>query len=543
MKNGIGQYVLGLDLSTQSLSSVALDLDTANTVFELSLNYRKDNRLLCYGINSEYILPPKNEGEASQPVAMYFTAIDAIFNDMSARGFPLDQVAVINISAQQHGHVYLNTKSPNRFNRLKVKESSQSCLVDLLCDSLAYHVAPIWMTSNTIKQADSIREYSGGKQRIIEITGSDTALRFTGVVMRKVAQQYPRVYDDTWRIMLLSNLISAILCGNADTPVDFANACGMSLMDYHDKQWSNLMVEAVAEGIPGGVENFKAKLPAIVTPYTIVGRIAAYFVGKYGINPDCRIVVGSGDNPQSKVLVKQDLLSLGSSFVIMMATDGNTFDFDGAANAMYDGLGRPFIFGCRTNGTLVWDKFRMEHGFPKDDFNIMEKQLQATSLGKYMTFWQPRTESFPPSGVVALTNSDYPKAEPQENYTGLVEASLSSVFMHSNKFLKKNRGPLYVTGGVTSSGEIMRRVAAIWNRPVSVMADSGAAIGAALAGIYALSVIVKCEIDLDMLCSRLLNIKKQIIPNADDVAAFHSQGGYLDRFAIQEKRILASAEK
>jgi hypothetical protein len=48
-------------------------------------------------------------------------------------------------------------------------------------------------------------------------------------------------------------------------------------------------------------------------------------------------VAGSGDNPQSKVQVAGDLLSLGTSFVNMTSTDGKVIDKSGLANAMYDG--------------------------------------------------------------------------------------------------------------------------------------------------------------------------------------------------------------
>ncbi len=111
----------------------------------------------------------------------------------------------------------------------------------------------------------------------------------------------------------------------------------------------------------------RRKLPAIVAPDAIVGTIAAYFVRKYGLSRDCRVAAGSGDNPQSKVPVTSDLLSLGSSFVNMVSTDGQTLDMSGAACAMYDGIGRPFMFGCRTNGALRWDAVRALYGLRRDD--------------------------------------------------------------------------------------------------------------------------------------------------------------------------------
>ncbi|MGB8264154.1 MAG: hypothetical protein WCF70_09700, partial [Dehalococcoidales bacterium] len=54
---------LGLDLSTQSLSAVLIDIDSREIVKQLSLDYQKDARLKKYGIQGQnYILPPKHEG-------------------------------------------------------------------------------------------------------------------------------------------------------------------------------------------------------------------------------------------------------------------------------------------------------------------------------------------------------------------------------------------------------------------------------------------------------------------------------------------------
>jgi sugar (pentulose or hexulose) kinase len=48
---------LGLDLSTQSLSAVLIDIDARTIVQRFSLDYQKDSRLKKYGIQGEdYIL-------------------------------------------------------------------------------------------------------------------------------------------------------------------------------------------------------------------------------------------------------------------------------------------------------------------------------------------------------------------------------------------------------------------------------------------------------------------------------------------------------
>ena len=89
-------------------------------------------------------------------------------------------------------------------------------------------------------------------------------------------------------------------------------------------------------------------------------------------------------------------LNLDTSLVNMVSTDGKTLDTNGFANAMYDGVGRPFMFGCRTNGTMVWDQLRAMYGMEKEEYGPAEEVLQQAPVAHYMVFWQPKNESFPP---------------------------------------------------------------------------------------------------------------------------------------------------
>ncbi|MDP2926395.1 MAG: FGGY-family carbohydrate kinase [Nanoarchaeota archaeon] len=533
---------LGLDSSTQKLQAIVIDIDTGEKVFDHSLDYRRDPRLNRFEINENYILPPLNEGEASQPPLMFFASLDAMSKDT-----PLEMrrdIVVINTSGQQHGHVYLVEFAHNLFDRLRrqIHRSKEWDLAQILGTSLAYDRAPIWMTSDTVQEADEIRELIGGKQRMIELSGSDSPLRFTGAVIRKTGKRnFGRNYIDTKRIQLIGNLIPAVLTGNTDTPADFANACGMSLMDYRKKEWSNELIEAVSKGLTNVGTHLRYKLPKLTSPDSVVGNIAEYFVKKYDFNENCQVVAGSGDNPQSKVLVSGDLLSLGTSFVNMTSTDGNTFDMQGFANAMYDGVGRPFIFGCRTNGAMVWDMVRADYSIAKEDYASGEKALARTEVGgKQMFFLQPRNESFPVSGIFKPTRIGYGIGFLPDDYNGIIESSLAAVYTHSKSFTRQTNETLYVTGGATASPEIMRRVAAMWNRPVIPIEKGGAALGAAVAGAYAYLRGQRESADIEVLSQRVLRRREPIYPRADDVNAYHGENGYLKRFETEEARLISA---
>ena len=538
------RLALGLDSSTQSLSAVVIDIDTAEKYFEHSLDYRADARLNRFGIGEDYILPPREEGEAEQPPLMYLASLDAMFADIREAGVPLESILLINTSGQQHGHVYLNGDADALLAQLasfqNFKEDERD-LQTLLKDAFAYPNAPIWMTANTVAQTDAVRNGVGGKAEMIDLSGSDAPLRFTGTVMRRVGEQFPEHYTATAKIQLISSFIPAVLTGNANIPIDYGNACGMSLMNYRLKTWDPALLAATAQGLPGDAEEFQSKLPTLVRPDSIVGSLAAYYIEKYGFEGRCAVIAGSGDNPQAKVPVGGDLLSLGTSFVNMVSTDGDTLDPEGFANAMYDGINRPFMFGCRTNGAMVWDAVRSNYGLAKEEYAPAEAALQEVAPGQFMTFWQPKTESFPVSGAFELIRA---AAQPTlaEDYTGIIETSLAAVYVYSAVFTKQTQTPLFVTGGATDSPEIMRRVAGIWNRPTLPVEKGGAALGAAVAGVKALydadPDTENEPFDIEAFSASVLKRGEPIQPHPEDVAAYHGEGKYLQRFREKYEQIM-----
>ena len=314
----------------------------------------------------------------------------------------------------------------------------------------------------------------------------------------------------------------------------------MSLMNYRCKDWDETLLAATADELPGGVAAFRKKLPYLAPPDTVVGEIAAYFVSKYGFNPNCKVIAGSGDNPQAKVPVAGDLLSLGTSFVNMVSTDGDTLDAEGFANAMYDGAGRPFMFGCRTNGAMVWDAVRNHYGLAKEDYAPAEAALRETSPGHFMTFWQPKTESFPVSPAFELIRCRRDTPVPNTltgDYAGVVETSLAAVYVYSQGFAKRTEAPLFVTGGATESPEIMRRVAGIWNRTAIPVEKGGAALGAAVAGVKAYCDANGEPFDIEAFSAAVLKRGEPIQPNPPDVAAYHGEGRYLQQFREEYERI------
>ena len=483
---------LGIDVSTQSISAVAVHAaDTpgespARVVAEHSIAYRDDPRLNRYGIDHESLLvPPRVAGEADQPPEMFLAGLDALFGDLREQGLDMSALAAVSVSAQQHGHVYLSEAGRETIRKLggpldgPAGTSSQD-LVARLRGAFAYGTAPIWQTADSQTAADEIRAAMGGTGKMVEASGSDSPARFTGAVIRRTARRYPEAWEDTAAVSLLSSFISGVLTANPECPIDWGNGAGMSLMDYRGREWSQELLTAVGGDLPSGAGGLLKKLPSTASPVTPVGTVASYFVDRYGFSPECVVNAGSGDNPQSKVMIDGDLLSLGTSFVYMVDTGKPVVDLQGYANSMYDGLGRPFVFACRTNGAMVWDRVRAAYGA---DYAAAEKALEAVppggAAGSPPVIWQPYAESYPVSPPLDNPAARDGTGDFASLYSGIVDSALV-LTRHYARGFEQGSGPLALTGGPAASAEIRRRVAAIFERPVIVLDSSGAATGSAL---------------------------------------------------------------
>ncbi|MFO7729861.1 MAG: FGGY family carbohydrate kinase [Spirochaetia bacterium] len=555
---------LGIDLSTQSITGVLVDPTDGKVVYEHSLSYTADTRLDGFGIDHQsFIIPPRRHGEADQPPALFLTALEALLEDMQGEAVPMQRIAVINLSAQQHGHVYLNRNFEAALQALKSSEKAPQPigrLAHLMGDIFSYQTAPIWMTSDTGEEADHIRTAVGGKADMIQLSGSDSPLRFTGAVVRRVGRHYPEEYRRTARILLLNTFVAAVLSGRVDVACDFGNACGTSLLNYRKKQWDQNLIRVAAMGLPEGATGLLQKLPALTEPYAAVGTIAAYFQDRFGLAAECRIAAGSGDNPQTKVLIPQNLLSLGTSFVHMVSNDSPVVDENGFANSMYDGLGRPFMFGCRTNGALVWDRIRSMYNLKKNEYDPAEKALSESPAGSSLLLYQPYQESFPVSPEIPLQRYEGSPADLGHDYSGIIDSSLALLYYYSSNFSGGSRSQggsytqgdqaargsvkgstaeperLYITGGPAGSPEILKRIAGLWNCEVVTIGSIGAALGAAAAGIKTLSE-AGYPLNPETSIEQLLTIETKVVPDPVYVQAYHGEGGYLRRLiSIFENR-------
>lgn len=517
---------LGIDSSTQGTSAVLLRREDFSVLAESMLRYRDDRRLSGFGLtDASLILPPGEAGEAHQPAALYLAALEAALADLPRD--LLSRVGAIDLSAQQHGQVWLGEEGIASIAALGAKGSGRPGAPDLaarLGSGLAWERSPIWMEASTGREAAALRDAIGDAEAMTALTGSDSPLRFSGSVLAHEAARHPDAWKRTRRVHLISSFLCAALSANPDCPVDWGNGSGTSLMNWSKRSWDRRLLAAASRLAGDTMDGLVERLPPLAHPLSFAGRLAAYFVERFGMSPDCRIVIGSGDNPQSKVLAEGPLLSLGTSFVLMADGQGPHV----SANAMYDGLGRPFLFGCRSNGSLAWERIRRDHGLDADDFAASERALGETipSASSLPRILQIVPESFPESPIMDLGRRD----DFALDYAGAVDSSLGLMWLASRSFASSSGG-ISVTGGAAASSGVLARVAAMWRTRVLPIANAGAATGAALAAAMALIHPSAREEILPSARAKAAGAGEPVDPRPDLVAAYHDPdgGAYLSR--------------
>lgn len=480
--------VLGLDLSTQSLSAVLLAGQDGKQPQIIGRWCQPFADLIdLYQLRADSLtLAPAAElpadlqqGQYDQPPGMYLRSLDRLFKQMQADGCPLEQLAAINCSSQQHGQIYLNSNFDNAcatLERLDPSARLDSALENHFAASYAYPRAPIWLTANSGAQAQYLREQLG-EELLLQISGSAAPLRFSGLIIRWLMQHYNQSYHNSSRIHLISSWLAAVLAGRADAAIDWGSASGTLLMNYAQRCWSEQLLSTLAAGFDHAA-GLRAKLPQLSSPLAIQGTVNSYLINKYAVNPNCVILAGSGDNPQSKVCAAGDLLSLGSSFV-MMADPANDRHFHPWANALYDGLGRPFSFGCRSNGALIWDALRNSLGLSLADQEQLLQRYPAGSVKPRL--WLKVSESFPPAPADQIT----PTFTQPQDLVALIDGTLEQMARASHTVFGHSKQTLYLTGGVSNSPALCRRISHYWQRPIANLATFDASYGAAVAAILA----------------------------------------------------------
>ncbi|CAJ0578608.1 unnamed protein product, partial [Mesorhabditis spiculigera] len=471
---------IGLDLSTQQLKCIVLDLE-CKVKLTIAVNFDKD--LPQFGTNNGV---HQNGDVVTSPVSLWLAAVDLLFTKLAKSGeIDLRNVRAISGCGQQHGTVYWSEQAES------ILASELPLTSEEFLNAFTKIDCPIWMDSSTGEQCDRLESKVGGKLVLAQITGSRAYHRFSGSQIAKVAQYEQDVYSKTQNISLVSSFLGSLLIGKI-APIDYADGSGMNILDIHARTWSQDCLKALAPLDTCSAkfaEELKLKLGDPVSSYETLGKISKPLAGKYGFSPDCQILAFTGDNPASLVGLCVDeetlLISLGTSDTAMFTTkspnactDGHLFVHPNAEGWM--GM------ACFKNGSLTRERIRKSIGFEWVDLNAILAKTDSGNGGN-IGFYYDHNEIAPPikAGDYRYPVENRAKFTPEIEIRAVLEGQFISKLVYAKRLGWNGKGKIVVTGGASINSALLQLIADIFDLPVFTIAvPDSAALGGALRARY-----------------------------------------------------------
>jgi xylulokinase len=419
------------------------------------------------------VLPNRDPLVKHSSPLLWAAALDLLFAQMKKDKVALGKILAVSGCGQQHGSVYLNEKAAEVLAALDPKKS----LVENLDGVFARKTSPVWMDSSTAKECAEIRKKLGGIKFTASRTGSDTFERFTGPQVRKFYKTEPQAYDKTVHIALVSSFMASLLAGKI-APIDFGDGAGMNLMDIRRKNWNHDALKATAPGLIG-------KLPPLAASGQVIGPVSAYFVNKYGLNPEALANVWTGDNPASVLglgLIKpgQAAVSLGTSDTFFGTMQKCVTDEQGEGHVFGSPTGDYMTLICFKNGSLAREKIRELYGIK--DWDAFGKLVAATPPGNNGAILLPwfEAEIVPRVNQPGVRRFDLDEKNVAANCRAVFEAQMLSMRLHS-QWMQIAPEKIFATGGASSNKELLQVMADVMNCSVlRIEVTKSAALGAAL---------------------------------------------------------------
>jgi len=515
-------YFLGLDSSTQSLSSVLIDLESGQLLDDRSVVFERD--LPQYNTQNGVFRQDGSNEVHSSPL-MWADAMDLLFLQLKKEKLPLGELLAISGSGQQHGTVYLTENATKQIGEMDLNGS----LADNVARVLSRPSSPVWMDHSTTTECEQIREALGGKSAAVAATGSDIIERFSGPQIRKFAVEQPGAYKQTGHIALVSSFLSSLVAGQI-SPIDFGDGAGMNLMDIASLTWNPQALEATAP-------NLREKLPPLASSDTVLGVINPYLAMKYGLNPSAKAVVWSGDNPCSLIgtgLVKpgHTAISLGTSDTLFGAMKECKTDPRGEGHVFGSPAGGYMSLICFKNGSLAREKVKDHYGLDWLGFSEALRNTPAGNDGKLMLPWfEP--ESVPHVGNAGVRRKNLQEEDAAGNCRAVVEAQMMAMRLHS-EWMGSRPTRIYATGGASMNPEILQIMADVQQAPVYRQRTSnGAGLGAALRAAHAWTQTTLGDADWEHIVAPFTqpDPASETLPNPDNAAIYD---GLLKKYAAFE---------
>lgn len=468
------EIFLGLDLSTQSLTALAASVESG-VAYQETINF--DQSYPRFGTRGG-IQPSGDPLRAHADPLMWVEALEDMLRRLQQAGLTR-RIAAMAVSAQQHGTVYLSHQAASGLAGMK----PSTALAAGLAGIFSRRTCPTWMDSSTSRECREITSALGGEAAVAELTGSAAAERFAGPQIRKFWKEEPDAYARTAHIALISSFLTALLTGGI-APVDAGDGYGTNLADIRCGDWSRDALSACAPAL-------RRRLPHLVVRDKTIGAVSPSLAERFGFHPETRVVVGSGDNPNS--LVGLGLIGDPGRHAISLGTSDTYF---GYLPVLPDGVrteghifgsadGRFMFLICLKNGSLARERVKEDHGLSWEEFSRILKKTPPGNRGRVLLpyFLPEITPLILDAGVRRYGGLAADDAA--GNVRAVVEAQAMALYLHSGWVGKRPERIIATAGGSQNRG-LLQVTAEVFGAEVQTLeVRESAALGAALRAAHA----------------------------------------------------------
>lgn len=428
-------YYLGVDLGTSSIK-VSVSNKNGEILFTQSQSYP--------------LLTPKKNWTEQNPNDWY-NAFIKVLKDLGKKT-DLSLIRAISFCGQMHGLVVLDK------------------------DDVVIRPAILWNDSRTTNEVDYLNDVIG-REVLIKETGNIALCGFTAPKVLWVKNNEPHNFEKISKIMLPKDYLVYKLTKNFVS--DVSDLAGTLFLNVENKKYSEKMLSIL------GIN--KKQLPEIHESFDVVGNVCKEVCLTTGLNPNCKVIVGGGDQAVGAVgtntISNNDLfISLGTSGVVFTSINSYKYDNQGKVHAFNHSNGKYLLMGCTLScaASLNWwlkDILKVrsyDKEFSKIDFsNISDIIFLPYLCGERSPINDPQAK-----GYFANLNSFYKRDDMTKAVVEGISFSLYDVykvFKSLNLSFEKAR----VIGGGSKNKKWLQMLADIFGiKTTTINTSDGGTLGA-----------------------------------------------------------------
>jgi xylulokinase len=479
------RLVLGMEFSTQSVKIVVLDLLEKSLIMKEKFSYEE---IFPHYQTSQGVLPNANpEIRHTQPL-MIVDSLEYSFEMLKRKGVDLASIETIKLDAMQHCTVYLSSHTLGTLKSLNPIYSLNRQIEPLLTRK----TSPIWEDRSTRQQTDWLSSQFPNNE-LAKLTANRPEMRFPAAQILKWAQENPVEYSQTSHIMLLSAFLTSILSGKI-APVDTGDGWGSNLnsTSLHFPSWNRKVIGILQRRLDeSGCKSPLIKKLGTMTHYdSVIGKISPYFTMKFGLNKNCTILAGTGDNPATLLgCGGETVISLGSSYTVNGSMRKLELPLGANYNVFGYTRGKAMALTCFTNGGKLHELFLRKYcGIPegtqlqeKDWQNYVERAgspVLSESEPLMLPYLYQESVPVKPAGII---RSGFGENDAQTNIRSLHVSQVLSLKRHSSHLGRTDS--ICIVGGVSSNRLFRQFISDVFQCQTYVIrnSDFAAPLGCAIA--------------------------------------------------------------